>query len=114
MEYVGCYKAGNGQSLLTHTIGNRMKIPFYDCADTCKAKGYHYFGRQAVGQCRCGGNSASDDLYAKEGQIFSSDNNYCGDCIGSNIGAKKTVSFKLPINTTPNRKGRSMHVHTYH
>jgi len=104
VEYVGCYKATSHKSLFAQTIGNRMKIPFYDCADTCKAKGYHYFGRQAVGQCRCGGNSASDDLYAKEGQIFSSDNNYCGDCIGSNIGAKKNCVFQITDQYDPEQE----------
>ena len=93
-EFIGCF-ADSSTSVLSHLIANGGNVPFYDCADTCRNKGYHYFGRQGNGQCRCSGTSFSDMSYAAMGEILQSDSNYCGDCLGSVIGTNKNCIFKI-------------------
>lgn len=93
-EFIGCF-ADSTTSLLAHLIGNGVNVPFYDCADTCREKGYHYFGRQGNGECRCSGTFVSDDTFAKMGVILQSDPDYCGDCFGSAIGANKNCIFRI-------------------
>lgn len=94
-NFVGCFKASSPQALLPNLIGNGMTIPFYNCADTCRDKGFHYFGRQNNGACRCGGSSVADKSHANEGRIPMSDGNYCGDCLSDNIGASKLCVFQI-------------------
>ena len=94
-EFVGCFHATDPQVLLPHSIGNGLNVHFYDCEESCKDKGYHYFGRLHNGECRCSGISASNLSYGNEGQISMLDTDYCGDCTGSNIGWNKVCVFQI-------------------
>lgn len=92
-KFLGCFRV-SAQSLLPVKVG-KDNVPFYDCADACRADGYHYFGRKRSGQCRCGGTSASDTSYADAGKILSSASDYCGDCLGDTIGEGKQCVFRI-------------------
>ena len=107
-EFIGCFHDNSSNSVLSHVIDNGSNIPFYDCADTCRDKGYHYFGRQGNGECRCSGVTISDKSYAKMGEIRQSESNNCGDCFGSSIGSNKNCVFRL-IEQFDSKEQRARH-----
>ena len=68
-----------------HVLGIQgTKISFAQCADACRSKGYHYFGRIEEERCRCGGVTCSDLLFQTHGRM---DYNWqhC-KCDSTNIG----------------------------
>ena len=65
------------------------------CAESCRSKGYHYFGRQNNGWCFCGGESYYDRSYLRHGQIDHRSEEFCGDCSGNDIGVNKQCVFRI-------------------
>jgi hypothetical protein len=76
-------------------VAEHAKLPLETCADTCRMKGYHYFGRQNTGSCFCGGESYYDTGYARYGQIEMGSDDFCGDCDGNEIGVGKQCVFHI-------------------
>jgi len=64
-EYVGCYNDAEDRAL-PYNAGESLSLE--DCHQTCRALGYHYFGRQDYSQCYCGGDTRNDKSYAKHGE----------------------------------------------
>jgi hypothetical protein len=94
-RYLGCYHDDSSSPALAELISGGSFIPIFDCAEICRSKGYHYFGKQANGQCWCGGLEVADTSYAKYGQIAITSSDYCGDCAGQDIGAAKNCVFRI-------------------
>ena len=63
-EYMGCWRMQN-----SFPVGISGELSFALCADACRSKGYHYFGRKRHGECRCGGVTRSDLLFQRNGRI---------------------------------------------
>lgn len=63
-EYMGCWRMGG-----TFPVGISGELSFALCADACRSKGYHYFGRKNEGECRCGGVTRSDILFQMHGRV---------------------------------------------
>ena len=68
-----------------HVLGIQgTKISFAQCADACRSKGYHYFGRIEEERCCCGGVTCSDLLFQTHGRI-DYNQQHC-KCDSKNIG----------------------------
>lgn len=83
-EYKGCYRTGR-PSALPELVGGGQRLSHSKCADACAARNYHYFGRTGEEKCYCGGRTADDTQYARNGLITYGAADYC-DCESSDIG----------------------------
>jgi len=73
-KYVGCfYDQSHSRALPTRIGTNSGVLDLGSCAKACRDKGYHYFGRQEIGYCYCGGEAESDKSYAKYGEVDGGD-----------------------------------------
>jgi len=94
VEYIGCFHDRYDRTLPVRIGGGVLTVDA--CGDACREKGYHYFGRQEVGFCYCGGEAASDKSYAKYGEIEPLTSEFtCSSCAGSEIGYLKQCVFKI-------------------
>ena len=69
-EYMGCWEmvqAGGSNGAFPVMISGQLSLA--ECADACRSKGYHYFGRRLDERCHCGGVSISDLNFQKFGRI---------------------------------------------
>ena len=84
-EYMGCWNmAPYPGSMSAYPLGIGGQISYSECADVCRSKGYHYFGRKADARCRCGGVSLSDLTFQMYGRVeYGRD--HC-KCNSTNIG----------------------------
>lgn len=96
-KYIGCFHDKANDRALPLRIGKASAVlTIDDCADACRAKGYHYFSRQEKGYCYCGGQTAENHKYAKHGEIDPLSSAYtCSSCDGSNIGYLKQCVFQI-------------------
>jgi len=93
-EFMGCFHDKVDDRALSMQVGQHA-LDLEICAESCRDKGYHYFGRQGQGLCYCGGESASDHNYAKHGMIDPESSGYCSSCDGNNIGMLKQCVFQI-------------------
>ena len=68
-EYMGCWRVAQGQGAAFAVGVSGMHISLAQCADACRSKGYHYFGRRDNGRCRCGGVTLFDLTHQRYGPI---------------------------------------------
>jgi len=93
-KFVGCFHDKVDDRSLSLQIGQHA-LDLEECANSCRDKGYHYFGRQDQGYCYCGGEYASDHSYAKHGTINPESSEYCSSCDGNNVGMLKQCVFQI-------------------
>eukprot|EP00957_Ditylum_brightwellii_P210731 15365317-Ditylum_brightwellii.AAC.2 len=88
-KFLGCFGDGHDRALPQY-VGSGIS---YDlCASTCRAKGYHYFGRQKSAECWCGALSASDTSYNRHGEMDAAACNYC---MGSDFGDLRNCVYQV-------------------
>lgn len=95
-KFIGCFHDKTSDRALPTPVGEgNPTLSLHDCADSCRADGFHYFGRQYTGQCWCGGSTQADIKYDKHGEIHISSSDYCGACDKDDIGANKNCVFQI-------------------
>jgi len=96
-KYIGCFNDKSNDRALPVRIGQGSAVLTIDeCADACRAKGYHYFSRQDRGYCYCGGQTALSNRYAIHGEIdLLSPEFTCSSCDEPNIGSLKQCVYQI-------------------
>jgi hypothetical protein len=95
-KYLGCFWDDPMNRALPEPVGeNHPSMTLYQCAESCRLKGYHYYGRQYYGECWCGGESALDTSYAMYGEISIESEDYCGACDSNFVGGGKNCVFQI-------------------
>ncbi len=96
--FIGCFNDSQERAL-PYFAGQKSLTK--DCIDACRNSGYHFAGRQAYGECWCGGANSEgladyDEMnYAKYGP-----SNECKCIFDQNIGFWVNCVYKVPP-TTP-------------
>ena len=68
-EYMGCWRVAQGRGAAFAVGVSGRHISLAQCADACRSKGYHYFGRRDNGRCSCGGVTLFDLTHQRYGPI---------------------------------------------
>lgn len=95
-KFIGCFHDVPGNRALPEAVGEGLPtLTLHECAESCRTGGWHYFGRQYMGECWCGGNYQADITYDKHGEIDVLSSDYCGPCDGDEIGGNKNCVFQI-------------------
>ena len=66
------------------------------CYDGCKANGFHFFSRQYLGECWCGGDSADWKGYAKHGETVTNNLEEAEPEEGNDVGGNAGIEHDVP------------------
>mmetsp|Transcript_14763 Transcript_14763/g.20910 ORF Transcript_14763/g.20910 Transcript_14763/m.20910 type:complete len:842 (-) Transcript_14763:293-2818(-) len=88
-KFVGCFNDASSRALPV-LISTTMS--YENCAEICRSKGFHYFGRQYYEECWCGALTVDDHKYSRYGKL---DPAACNYCTGSFLGVWKNCVYQI-------------------